>query len=284
MAFGTLVSVEALRDLLAAGAEVLVIDCEFDLADRERGRAIYREGHLPGARYAHLDDDLSGEASGSNGRHPLPERGAFAATMRALGLRQGQQVVAYDGSGNAGAARLWWLLKWAGHGPVAVLDGGRAAWVAAGLPLEAGEPTPATPGDFVVGAPLVPDPACAADVLASLASGERRVIDARDPARFRGDPNPLDPVSGHIPGACNRFFRDNLDAGGRFRSPDELAAAFRAVLGATPPDRAILQCGSGVTACHNALAMAVAGMDGAALYPGSWSEWIADPTRPVARG
>lgn len=283
MASETLISPEALRGLLDGGADVLIVDCEFDLADTAKGRAIYAQGHIPGARHAHLENDLSGPSSGTNGRHPLPDRETFAATMRAMGLRQGQQVVSYDGGGNAGAARLWWLLRWAGHRAVAVLDGGRQAWVAAGLALEAGEPGPRVPGDFLATASLVPEPVSAADVLANIASGERKVIDARDPARYRGDPNPMDPVSGHIPGACNRFFRDNLDGEGQFRSPEELARAFTAVLADVPAERVILQCGSGVTACHNALAMAVAGMDGARLYPGSWSEWIADPARPIAK-
>ncbi|MFD2134803.1 sulfurtransferase [Novosphingobium resinovorum] len=204
----------------------------------------------------------------------------MAAWLRAQGLRKDQQVVAYDSNGGAWAARLWWLLRWLGHAPVAVLDGGKPAWVDAGLPLETGTP-PRRIGDFEPGAQLVPAPVTAAQVLTNIQTGAAQVLDARDPSRFAGTRNPLDPVAGHIPGARNRFFRDNLGADGRFRPAEDLAADFSALLGEAA---AILQCGSGVTACHNALAMAVAGMPAGRLYPGSWSEWIADPARPVATG
>ncbi|HUD27265.1 MAG TPA: sulfurtransferase [Novosphingobium sp.] len=281
MVHETLIGVDALRDLLASGSEVLVLDCEFDLGAPDAGQAIYARGHIPGARYAHLDHDLASPPDGGNGRHPLPAPVAISAWLRAQGLRKGQQVVAYDGSGGAWAARAWWLLRWLGHAPVAVLDGGKAAWVAAGLPLEAGTPPRAASGDFEAGPSLVPAPVTAAEVLANIATGDAQVLDARDPSRFAGNPNPLDPIAGHIPGARNRFFRDNLGPDGLFRSADDLAAQFAALLEDTP---AILQCGSGVTACHNALAMAVAGLPAGRVYPGSWSEWIADPARPVATG
>jgi thiosulfate/3-mercaptopyruvate sulfurtransferase len=281
MIYETLIGVDALRGLLAAGSDVLVLDCEFDLAAPGKGADIYATGHIPGARHAHLDNDLASPPDGSNGRHPLPAPVAIAAWLRAQGLRKDQQVVAYDSSGGAWAARAWWLLRWLGHAPVAVLDGGKPAWVAAGLPLETGTPPPAASGDFEVGEPLVPAPITAAEVLAQIGTGTAQVLDARDPSRFAGEPNPLDPVAGHIPGARNRFFRDNLSPAGTFRDAGDLAAAFSALLGETP---AILQCGSGVTACHNALAMAVAGLPVGRLYPGSWSEWIADPSRPVATG
>lgn len=281
MAYDTLIGVDALRDLLAAGADVLVLDCEFELGVPDAGPAAYARGHIPGARHAHLDDDLASPPDGANGRHPLPARVALVAWLRAQGLRKGQQVIAYDSNGGIFAARAWWLLRWLGHAPVAVLDGGKPAWVAAGLPLEPGTPPPAASGDFEPGAPLVPAPVSAREVLANIGTGPARVLDARDPARFAGTPNPLDPVPGHIPGARNRFFRDNLDAEGRFRPAEALAAEFSALLEGAP---AILQCGSGVTACHNALAMAVAGLEPGRLYPGSWSEWIADPARPVATG
>jgi thiosulfate/3-mercaptopyruvate sulfurtransferase len=282
--FETIVSAPELKALIDGGGNVLVLDCEFDLTDSERGRAIYRDGHLPGAHYVDLERDLSGAATGTIGRHPLPERELFAATMRMVGLRAGQQVVAYDGSGGIYAARLWWMLRWLGHAPVAVLDGGRQAWLEAGLPLQPGEVTALPIGGFEAGPSLVGNPVEVTDVEANLASGMWQVIDARDAARFGGAPHPLDTVSGHIPGATNRFYRDNLDEQGRLRAPAELARGFAAALGGKPSDQAVLQCGSGVTACHNALAMEIAGLKGARLYPGSWSEWTADPARPVERG
>lgn len=281
MTYQTLIAVDALKDMLASGADVLIFDCEFELGAPDRGAEIYAGGHIPGARYAHLDNDLASPSDGTNGRHPLPAPVAFVAWLRAQGLRRDQQVVAYDSHGGAWAARLWWLLRWLGHEPVAVLDGGRRAWVAAGLPLEAGTPVAAVPGDFEVADSLVPAPVRAADVLTNIDAGKAQVLDARDPSRFAGEPNPIDPVPGHIPRARNRFFRDNLRADGRFRPADDLAADFNALLQGAP---AILQCGSGVTACHNALAMAVAGVPAGRLYPGSWSEWISDPARPVATG
>lgn len=284
MPFTTIVSAGALHDLIAAGQPVLVLDCEFDLTDPAKGRKTYEQGHIPGARYIHLETDLSGTPDGTNGRHPLPDRAAFAERMRALGLREGRQIVAYDGNGGHFAARLWWMLRWVGHEVVAVLDGGRQAWLAGGWPLEAGEAGSAEPGDFVAGPPLVGGVVSADEVLANIDGGDMVVVDARDPARFSGDPHPLDTASGHIPGARNRFLRDNFAADGTFRSAEELAQAFRAVLGDTPPEKAVMQCGSGVTACSNALAMEIAGLKGAKLYPGSWSEWTSDPARPVATG
>ncbi|SFG22156.1 thiosulfate/3-mercaptopyruvate sulfurtransferase [Novosphingobium sp. CF614] len=281
MAFETLIGITDLQSLLASGNDVLLLDCEFELGAPDKGLAIYTEGHLPGAHHAHLDNDLAGPPDGSNGRHPLPARVALAAWLRGLGLRKGQQVVAYDSNGGAWAARAWWLLHWMGHAPIAVLDGGKQAWVAAGLPLESGPPPPATPGNFEASDPLVPSPVDAGEVLDNIATSAAQVLDARDPSRFRGEPNPIDPVAGHIPGARNRCFRDNLGPDGRFRSPEELAAGFATLLQGRP---AILQCGSGVTACHNALAMAIAGLAPGRLYPGSWSEWITDPARPVAIG
>lgn len=281
MPYTTLISVTALGDALEGGADILLVDCGYDLADPDKGRREHAEGHLPGAHYLELGTDLSGEMTGSNGRHPLPDRDVFAARMRALGLKQGQQVVAYDGAGNFYAARLWWMMRWIGHEAVAVLDGGKAAWIEAGLPLETGEVAEGPPGDFAASTPLVPDVATADEVLENIGEGRFQVLDARDPARFAGGPDALDPVSGHIPGARNRFFRDNLGSNGRFRAAEELAAEFTALLGGKP---AILQCGSGVTACHNALAMEIAGIPGARLYPGSWSEWISDPARPIATG
>ncbi len=284
MPFTTIISASTLHDLIAAGEPLLVLDCEFDLGDPAKGRDVYAEEHIPGARYVHLDDDLSGRPDGTNGRHPLPDPHVFAQRLRALGLRRGQQVVAYDGNGGHFAARLWWMLRWLGHDAVAVLDGGRQAWLDAGFPLETGVPAAAVPGDFVAGPSLTGGIVSARDVLANIDGGDLVVIDARDPARFRGDPHALDTASGHIPGARNRFLRDNFDAQGKFRNAEELARAFTAVLAGTPPEKAVMQCGSGVTACSNALAMEIAGLKGAKLYPGSWSEWVSDPSRPIATG
>ena len=281
MAFETLIDIAGLQGLLASGKPVLLLDCEFDLGAPDKGPAVYLQGHIPGARHAHLDNDLAARPDGTNGRHPLPDRETFAAWLRAQGLRNGQQAVAYDSNGGAWAARAWWLLRWLGHAQVAVLDGGKPAWVAAGLPLESGTPESAPEGDFAAAASLVAEPVDAGKVLANISSGDGQVLDARDPSRFRGDPNPIDPVAGHIPGARNRFFRDNLGADGRFLPAAELAEAFTTLLGGKP---AMLSCGSGVTACHNALAMAIAGLPAPRLYPGSWSEWISDPARPVATG
>ena len=281
MTYRTLVSADDLKALLDAGEDLLILDCEFDLASPSAGLDAYREGHLPGARHADLDTALSGHATGTNGRHPLPARDAFAGWLRAQGLKNGQQVVAYGGMGNAGAARAWWLLRWMGHAEVAVLDGGRKAWVVAGHELETGDAPEAAAGDFTSGLPLVAGTLSADDVLANIEGGKAQVLDARDPARFSGENAAMDPVAGHIPGARNRFFRDNLTKDGTFRPAAELKAEFEDLLGDAP---AILQCGSGVTACHNALAMELAGLPGAFLYPGSWSEWITDPARPVATG
>jgi thiosulfate/3-mercaptopyruvate sulfurtransferase len=281
--YTTLISADNLAERLAAApGSVLVFDCRFDLADPGAGEAAYAAGHLPGAHYLHLDRDLSGPKTGANGRHPLPARDALAAALAARGLAPGQQVVAYDAQGGAYAARLWWLLRWLGHDSVAVLDGGLAAWQAAGHALSVDAPA-AAPGSFRAQPPLATAVGTQA-VLANLTNRDHLVIDARAADRYRGENETIDPVGGHIPGARNRFFKDNLSADGRFLSGHDLRAAFAAVLGGTLPERVILQCGSGVTACHNALAMEIAGLHGAALYGGSWSEWCADPGRPVATG
>lgn len=278
MTFETLISVSDFHALLAAGQPVLILDCTFDLAASDAAREAFLTGHIPGARYADLKEVLSGPVDGVSGRHPLPSPVAFSAWLRSQGLVQGQQVVAYDANAGAGAARAWWMLRWLGHAPVAVLDGGVAAWKAAGLPLESGTSRTVVAGDFAAGDSLVSAPVSADDVLSNIATQGAQVLDARDASRFAGGPDALDPVSGHIPGARNRWFRDNLDAEGLMRPSADLAAEFSALLGGKP---AILSCGSGVTACHNALAMAHAGLPPASLYPGSWSEWISDPTRPV---
>jgi thiosulfate/3-mercaptopyruvate sulfurtransferase len=280
--FNTLISAARLQTLLSEG-NVLVVDVRHDLAQPSAGREAYAAGHIPAAIFLHLDDDLSGEKTGHNGRHPLPQRKEFAARMAALGMHKGTQVVAYDAQGGMFAARLWWMLRWLGHSRVAVLDGGLPAWQALGAPLSQDAATPHTEGSFAASESLVPQTS-AAEILAVLGTGRKRVIDARAPDRFRGENETLDPVGGHIPGAANRFFRDNLQADGRFKPAQQLREEFLAVQDYHAPGDVIMQCGSGVTACHNLLSMEIAGLYGAALYPGSWSEWCSDPARPIQRG
>jgi len=287
--FRTLICAADLRRWLeprSPAPPVVLLDCGFDLADAGAGERAYGQGHLPGAHYAHLERDLSGAKTGRNGRHPLPQRSAFSARVGAWGIGPGTQVVAYDAQGGPYAARAWWMLRWLGHEAVAVLDGGAAAWLADGGQLVPEVPAlrQAAPYPALALAADELAPHIAVDaLLAALASSQARVLDARAPERFRGEVEPLDPVAGHIPGALNRFFKDNLGADGRFKAPEVLRADF-ARLGLTTAERVVHQCGSGVTACHNLLAMAHAGLEGSALYPGSWSEWCADPARPVARG
>lgn len=280
-----LVSPQQLAAARAAGTAVLLVDCRHSLADPAFGERAWRESRLPGAMFLHLDRDLSGPAGGGRGRHPLPEPGQWRARVQSLGIAPDTQVVAYDDAGGMMAARLWWLLRWIGHQAVAVLDGGMQAWVALGLPVETGVPvTAGVPASQLPhGAPLAVPVGCD-DVLRNLASRECLVVDARSPDRYRGENETLDPVGGHIPGAVNRFFRDNLDADGRFKPAAQLRTEWLALLGGHAPERVIHQCGSGVTACHNLLAMEYAGLAGSRLYPGSWSEWCCDPARPVATG
>lgn len=277
-ATGLLVSVEE----LAAHPEWRVFDCRHDLRNTEYGRQAYARGHIPGALFLHLDEDLSGAPNGRNGRHPLPEADAFARRMSDCGVDAATQVVAYDNEGGIFAARLWWLLRWLGHDKVAVLDGGLAGWKRSRRALEEATPR-VTPRPFM---PQPQDIAVEVDrVLADLQSERMLILDARSPERFRGENETLDPVGGHIPGAVNRFYFDNLDDDGCFFKPvEELRAEYATLLGGRPAAQVVQQCGSGVTACHNLLAMELAGLSGSRLYPGSWSEWCADPSRPVARG
>ncbi len=277
--YRTLIPAADLLALQAGGSVLVLLDCSFDLADPAAGERAHAAGHLPGALYAHLDRDLCGARTGRNGRHPLPERDALAARAGDWGIAPGVQVVAYDAQGGPYAAHAWWLLRWLGHPAVAVLDGGPAAWLAAGGRLVSDTVTPRPAGPYPAGPAAMPT--IDADALLT-ALGRLRLIDARAAERFRGEVEPLDPVAGHIPGASHRFFKDNLQPDGRFKPAAELRAAFEAF--GTPPGDVVHQCGSGVTACHNLLAMAHAGMAGSRLYPGSWSEWCADPRRPVARG
>ncbi|MFM2069273.1 MAG: hypothetical protein RLZZ584_4182 [Pseudomonadota bacterium] len=280
-----LISATDLREHLARpGAALVLIDCSHDLAQPAAGRLAYAQGHLPGARFAHLDEDLSAPKTGRNGRHPLPAREDFARRLGAWGVRPGVPVVVYDRSGTMYAARLWWMLRWMGHAEVAVLDGGLPAWVAAGgeLTTELPQPVADPAASAYPDRPSLEATLDADTLLARL--GQVTLIDARAAERYRGEVEPLDPVAGHIPGAVNRNFKDNLAADGRFLAPEALRAAFLPLVGDAGARPVVHQCGSGVTACHNLLAMAVAGLPGSALYPGSWSEWCADPARPVARG
>jgi thiosulfate/3-mercaptopyruvate sulfurtransferase len=268
-----------------AGSGLLLLDCSFDLTSPDLGERQFREAHIPGAQHLHLETVLSGakhDAEGRfRGRHPLPARDAFAASMGRLGLVPETDVVAYDRQGAMFAARAWWLLLWLGHARVQVLDGGWAAWQAAGGASQTGDAAPTT------AATAYPDrePRVATIGAAELLShlGRRPVIDARAGERFRGEVEPLDAQAGHIPGARNHCFKDNLQPDGRFLPPLALRDKLAPLLG-PQPERSLHQCGSGVTACHNLLAMVAAGWPAGVLYPGSWSEWSADPDRPVARG
>jgi thiosulfate/3-mercaptopyruvate sulfurtransferase len=266
-------------------ANWVIVDCRHDLMNLAAGRDAYAAGHLPNALFADMEHDLSGEkrdASGAfRGRHPLPEKDAFIELLRSWGVNDDTQVVAYDAHGGMFAARLWWMLRWVGHEAVAVLDGGVPAWQAVGLPLSTDAAVTRPRGAIAAREALVTTVDVNA-VLHNVEHGGRAVVDARAPDRFRGENETIDPIGGHIPGARNRFFKDNLQADGRFKAPAQLKEELGVAVG--DPRSAIMQCGSGVTACHNLLALEVAGMPGAALYPGSWSEWSADAARPVATG
>jgi thiosulfate/3-mercaptopyruvate sulfurtransferase len=261
-----------------------VVDCRHDLMDFEAGWGAYRAGHIPGATFASVEEDLSGEKTGSNGRHPLPKREDLVEVFCDWGIDDDTQLVAYDAQGGQFAVRLWWLARWLGHAKVAVLDGGWQAWLA-----KTNWPSTAAPdrerGTFGARAPLVAI-ATAGEVLAARGDPAALLVDARAPERFEGRIEPIDPVAGHIPGAVDRFWQDNLAArpDGRFKSPQQLRAEFERLLAGRAPQQMLVYCGSGVTSCHHVLAMEHAGLSGARLYAGSWSEWIADPQRPVAKG
>jgi thiosulfate/3-mercaptopyruvate sulfurtransferase len=280
MILTALVETEVLSQHLA-DPDWVVFDCRHDLTAPERGGSDYAKWHIPGARFLHLDEDLSAEKTGRNGRHPLPDPAVLGKKLGDAGVDSRKQVVAYDAQGGMVAARLWWLLRWLGHLPVAVLDGGWNQWIAEGRPQTADVPL-ARPTRF---AGKVQSYSVGADfVRAHLGHEDMLLLDARAPDRFRGQNETIDPVGGRITGARNRFYRDNLDARGRFKAPETLRTEFKAILGASGPEEVVNYCGSGVSACHNLLAMEVAGLRGARLYPGSWSEWSADPARPVASG
>jgi thiosulfate/3-mercaptopyruvate sulfurtransferase len=269
----TLVSTQQLADRLD---EWRVFDCRHDLMKHDLGEQQYREAHIPGALFASMERDLSGPKTGKNGRHPLPHFDVFVRWLGSQGLKHSDQIVCYDAVNGSMAARLWWMLRWAGHKTVAVLDGGIAKWVREGRPVDAKVPQFAAttyPGKKSL-------PTLDASSLNASLTGAH-LVDARAPARWRGEQEPIDPVAGRIPGARNRFNMDNLNADGTFKSPSQLKAEFEKVL---QGGESVHYCGSGVAACHNLLAMEIAGLPGGKLYPGSWSEWIADPSRPQEKG
>jgi len=282
MSFQTLISVETLAPHLG-DPEWVVVDCRFSLEDAEQGRRAFLEGHVAGAVYAHLRDDLASPViPGKTGRHPLPEVEFFARRLSAWGIDEATQVVAYDDAGGAIAARLWWMLRWMGHTSVAVLDGGWLLWQRKGRPVRSGEERrpPRTfrarhRADLVVQA---------AEVQARRDDPGWRLVDSRVPERYRGEVEPIDPVAGHIPGATNMPHTAVGGPDGMFLSPEKLREHFAGLLGNVAPERTVFYCGSGVTAARNLLAYAHAGLGDARLYAGSWSEWIVDPARPVAKG
>lgn len=281
-----LISPERLQALLDEGRpSVRVLDARFNLADPAAGEQAWRTGHIPGALYAHLDRDLSGRKNGLNGRHPLPEPAGWQTTLQHWGIQPDTPVVVYDDAGGMFAARLWWMLRhWTGHAQVQVLDGGWPTWVASGAAVSTQSAPAPDPCDAAF--PVQDGAIISTDEIAGWVTrpGHTQLIDARAPDRFRGENETLDPVGGHIPGALNRFFQHNLQPGGRFKAPDVLRQEWTERLGHANGGRVIHQCGSGVTACHNLLAMDIAGLPGSKLYAGSWSAWCADPGRPVARG
>jgi len=279
MTYSTIVTTTALARHLD-DPDWAVFDCRFQLADPAAGRRAYQRSHIPGACYADLDRDLSGPVTADSGRHPLPDPAELATRLGAWGVNENAQVVAYDDAGGAIAARLWWLLRWLGHEKVALLDGGFERWRRQGQ-LVTDRVAPRAPCAFTPR----PDPHGAIDtdaLRAALAAGGCRLVDARGAERFRGEHEPIDPVAGHVPGAINVPYSHNLDEQGCFRSAAELQALYGAALGDVPAGEVVTMCGSGVTACHTLLALEMAGWEGARLYPGSWSEWIRDPKRPVA--
>ena len=281
MSFSPLVSCTQLAEHLG-DPDWRVFDCRHQLSDVAFGAKAYAAGHLPGAFFMHLDRDLSSPMNGANGRHPWPDAQRLADLLGTAGVSPTTQVVVYDDAGGMVAARLWYLLRWLGHQRVALLDGGFGQWVKEDRQLSTELPSSAparlaetiAPRDWLLGA---------GEVLANIERQDFVLVDARAPDRFRGENETIDPVGGHIPGARNRFFRDNLDADGLFRPAAELRSEFVELLAGFEPAQAVMYCGSGASACVNLLAMEVAGLPGARLYAGSWSEWCSDPARPVAR-
>lgn len=287
--YTTLINTTELQALYASGDPVMVFDCSFDLMTPDTGTTQFAQAHIPGAVHMHLDHDLSDKSgqgqAASGGRHPLPSREAFAQCLRSKGFRNGMQAVVCERQGANYCGRLWWMLKWCGHEAVAVLDGGVNAWQAAGGALETGTPARSVPepGDFAL-APALVQMASAQQVAQALGRPTQTVLDARATPRYKGEMEPLDPVAGHIPGALNRPFTDNFLPDGRFRPAAELRSAFDALLAGRPAHTVVHQCGSGVSAVPNLLAMEIAGLGRTTLFPGSWSEWCNTPGLPCALG
>jgi thiosulfate/3-mercaptopyruvate sulfurtransferase len=284
--FTTLISARELQQLMSSGAPLRVYDCSFDLMKPDAGEAQFAEAHIPGSVHVHLDHHLSDKTGGdraSGGRHPLPSRETFAKRMADLGLSDGMQVVVLDRQGANYCGRLWWMLKWCGFEAVAVLDGGLAAWKAAGGAIASGPAPMPAPGHFTLHPPAAAT-ASTRSISQSLGRPAQTLIDARATARFRGEVEPLDPVAGHIPGALNRPFAENIGPDGRFKPADQLRAEFEQLLAGRDPASVVHHCGSGVSAIPNLLAMEVAGLGRTALYPGSWSEWCNTPDAPCAAG
>jgi thiosulfate/3-mercaptopyruvate sulfurtransferase len=279
MTYQTLVSAPTLFEHLQ-DADWAIFDCRFDLQKPEWGNKSYQQSHIPGALYAHLDRDLSAPITAETGRHPLPNPEDIASRFSTWGIERNTQVVVYDTTGGAYAARLWWMLHFLGHERAAVLDGGFQAWQKMGFPVATGieERKPAL---------FTPHPdwqrvASAAEVAQISRDPHYCLIDARAPERYRGEQEPIDPVAGHIPGSVNRFHGLNLDSDGAFLQPAVLHKQFSDLIGSTSPEQVVVYCGSGVTSCHHILAMEIAGLNGARLYAGSWSEWILDRKRPIS--
>ena len=281
MAFTTIVNTATLTAHLQ-DPDWAIVDCRLDLSQPAWGGAEYERAHIPGAVFADMARDLAGPKTGTNGRHPLPDPDTLARTLGRFGIDNRVQVVAYDQDIGMYAARLWWLLRWLGHERVAVLDGGWARWIAEGRPVAAGVESRA-PRVFA-GTPRANMIATANDVASLGPASGSRVVDARAPERYRGDVEPIDRVGGHIPGAVNHFYKLNVNDAGELRSPNDLAARWKETLAGATPESTICYCGSGITACHNVLALEHAGLHGAKLYPGSWSEWSSDSQRPIEKG
>jgi len=284
--YTTLISAAQLQHLMQTQQPLMVFDCSFELMKPAEGDAQYQQIHIAGAVRADLDRHLSAHDRAqavNGGRHPLPRPEVFAAWLASVGFTSAMQAVVYDRQGSAFCGRLWWMLKWVGHEAVAVLDGGLQAWQAAGGAVASGPDPARQPSDFRAGAPRA-TLASTDDVLQGLRSPGQTLIDARAPARFRGEVEPLDPVAGHIPGALNRPFGENFGPDGRYKAPEQLRAEFLQLLAGRDPRSVVHHCGSGVSAVPNLLAMEIAGLGRAPLYAGSWSEWCASPERPVERG
>ena len=292
----TLIRVEEQKALQSSGAPLMIFDCSFDLMNPAAGEEQYRKAHIPGAVYASLDAALTDEGivdadgtlhphpdAASGGRHPLPSREKFAMWLSGVGFTNEMQAVVYDRNGANYCGRLWWMLKWAGHDAVAVLDGGLQAWQAAGGAVTDRQEASHFQSNFRLGPPLR-RLATTQEVLSGLGQPGQTLVDARGAPRFKGEVEPLDPVAGHIPGALNRPFGQNLGVDGRFKPADQLRSEFQQLLGGRDPATVVHHCGSGVSAVPNAIAMELAGLGPTALYAGSWSEWCRDPSRPVAKG